>query len=89
MLSKVYLKSQQIFKDFSDFVTNSYGESWNSSACETSWVPVHNQWVPIKKKTIPKLKMPGTLCHQTVQLWRQTPKLHITVYWNKNIVPLF
>ena len=36
MLSKVHLKRQQIFKDFSDFVTNSYGEYWNSSACETS-----------------------------------------------------
>ena len=28
----------------SDYVTNSYGESWDSS-CEKSWVPVHNQWV--------------------------------------------
>ena len=36
MLSKVYLKSQQIFKELSDFVTNSYGESWNLSAYETS-----------------------------------------------------
>ena len=57
MLSNVYLKSQQIFKDFSDFVTNSYGESWNSSACETwSWVPVQNQWVPIKKKNDSKIE---------------------------------
>ena len=33
----------------SDFVTNSYGESWDSS-CEKSRVPVQKQWVP-------KLKM--------------------------------
>ena len=30
----------------SDFATNSYGESYDSS-CEKSWVPVHNQWVPV------------------------------------------
>ena len=27
-----------------DFVTNSYGESWDSS-CERSLVPIQNQWV--------------------------------------------
>ena len=34
----------------SDFVTNSYGESWDSS-CEKSGVLVPNQWVPVEKKT--------------------------------------
>ena len=33
----------------SDFVSNSYGESWDSS-CEKLWVPVRNQWVSGKKK---------------------------------------
>ena len=34
----------------SDFVTNSYGESWDSS-CEKSWVPVQKQQlqVPVQK----------------------------------------
>ena len=32
-------------------VTNSYGESWDSS-CEKYWVPVQKQWVPDKKKYI-------------------------------------
>ena len=35
--------------DISDFVTNTYGESWDSS-CETSGVPVQNQWFPVQKK---------------------------------------
>ena len=38
----------------SDFVTNSYGESWDLS-CEKSWVPVQNQWVlqfSLKKKHV-------------------------------------
>ena len=50
----------------SDFVTNSYGESWDS-ACEKSWVPVQNQRVPVKKTNL-KLKMLGPLCNQTVNL---------------------
>ena len=29
--------------EYGDFVTNSYGESWDSS-CERSWVPVQNDW---------------------------------------------
>ena len=34
---------------FSDFNTNSYGESWDSR-CEEFWVPVHNhQWVRVQK----------------------------------------
>ena len=32
----------------SDFVTNSYGKSWDSS-CEKSWVPVQNQCVSVQK----------------------------------------
>ena len=28
---------------YGDFVSNSYGESWDSS-CERSWVPVQNHW---------------------------------------------
>ena len=34
-------------------VTNSYGESWDSS-CEKYWVPVQKHWVPGKKKNIYK-----------------------------------
>ena len=48
----------------SDFVTNSCGESWDSS-CEKSWAPVQNHWVPVQKTTSPKLKMLGPLCNQT------------------------
>ena len=33
----------------SDFVTNSYSESWDTS-CEKSWVPVLNHWVPVEKE---------------------------------------
>ena len=33
----------------SDFVTNSYGESYDSS-CENSRVPVNNQWIPLQSK---------------------------------------
>ena len=40
-------------EDHSDFLTNSYGESWDSS-CEKSWVPVHNQCIPVKKKKTKK-----------------------------------
>ena len=36
----------------SDFVTDSYGEYWDSS-CEKSWVPVQNHWVPVKKQWVP------------------------------------
>ena len=51
----------------SDFVTNSCGESWDSS-CEKSWVPVQNHWVPVQKTTSPNLKMLGPLCNQTDNL---------------------
>ena len=63
----------------SDFVTNSYGESWDSS-CKKLGVPVQNQWVP-------KLKMFGPLCNQTVNLktdsktpYYSTLKLKYTMY---------
>ena len=45
----------------SDFVTNSYGESWESS-CEKSLVPVQKQQ---KKSVSPKLNM---FCNVTVNL---------------------
>ena len=60
----------------SDFVTNSCGETWDSS-CEKSWVPVHNQWVPVKKKV---LVLDGKCLGLSVSrqsIWRQTPKLFI------------
>ena len=47
-------------RDISDFVTNRYGEFWDSS-CEKSRVPV-------KKKKSPKFKMFGPLCNQMVNL---------------------
>ena len=46
---------------YRNFVTNSYGESWDSS-CEKSWISVLNQWVPVKNKTSLKWKMLGHLC---------------------------
>ena len=61
----------------SDYVTNSYGESWDSSKCEKSWVPVHNQWVPVKKR-----KCLGFYVTRQL-IWRQTRKFSITVYWKK------
>ena len=60
----------------SDFVTNNYGESWDS-CCEQSWVSVQNQWVPWKK-TSPKLKMLGPFYNQTVNL-KTDPK---TLYYS-------
>ena len=51
----------------SDVVTNSCGESWDSS-CEKSWVPVQNHWVPVQKTMSPKLKMLWPLCNQTDNL---------------------
>ena len=51
----------------SDFVTNSYGESLDSS-CKKSWVPVQNQWVPVKKKGVVNWKCLGLICNQTVNL---------------------
>ena len=56
---------------YSDFVTNSYGESRNSF-CEKSWVPVE------KNKRVQNWKYLGL--YVTRQLnWRQTPKLFTTV----------
>ena len=59
----------------SGFVTNSYGESWDSS-CENSWVPVHNQWVPVQKTMRPKLRMLGLFCNQTVNLKTDSKTLY-------------
>ena len=65
----------------SDFVTNSYGESWDLS-CEKSWVPFQNQWVPVKKNKS-DIENAWAFMYQTKQLiWRQTPKLCIILYWN-------
>ena len=77
----VVLQELVVFWLASDFVTNtcSYGESWDSS-CEKSWVPVHNQGV---------LSWKCLGLYVTRQLiWRQMPKLFITVYWIKIIIVL-
>ena len=81
---------------YNDFVTNSYGESWDSSS-EKPWVLVQNQWVPVKwikqktKKTWScKLNMFGPLCNQTVNLKTDAKTIYyMTVYWNLNIVLLY
>ena len=52
-----------------DFVTNSYGESWDKSG-EKSWVPV--------KKSL-KLKMLGPLCNQTVNLRTDSKTLYYSI----------
>ena len=49
----------------SDFVRNSYGESWDSS-CEKTWVPVQNHWDSVPKTTSSKLKKLGSLSDQAV-----------------------
>ena len=49
----------------SDFVRNSYGESWDSS-CEKTRVPVQNYWDSVQKSTSSKLKKLGSLCNQAV-----------------------
>jgi len=56
--------------------------------CDKSWVPVQNQWVPVKKKWVQNWKCLGLYVTRQL-IWRQTPKLCITVYWNWNIVLLF
>ena len=73
--STIVLPELVVFWLASDFVTNtcSYGESWDSSR-EKSWVPVHNQGV-LSWKCL-------GLCVTRQLLWRQMPKLFITVYWN-------
>ena len=48
MKTYCFFVQDQIPQNNSDFVTNSYGESWDSS-CEKSLVPVQTQWVPVKK----------------------------------------
>ena len=62
----------------SDFVTNRYSESWDSS-CEKSLVPVQCQWVPIKKIKALKLKMLGPLCNQTVNLKTDSKTLYYSL----------
>ena len=43
-----------------DFVTNSYGESWDWS-CEKPSVPAQKHWLPVQKH-----ECPGSLCNHTV-----------------------
>ena len=62
-----WLINFRVHKLFSDFVTNSYGESWDSSF-EKSWVPFQ--------------KCLGLYVTRQL-IWRQTPKLWITVHWIK------
>ena len=63
-----------------DFVKYSYGE-FRYSSCEKSSVPVQDQWVPVKKNESENWICLGL--YVTWQLiWRKTPKLCITVYWN-------
>ena len=57
----------------SDFVTNSYGESWDSS-CEKSWVPVQNHWVPVQKSF-----SPWVFCKQTVNLKTDSKTLYYSL----------
>ena len=65
------------WRQCSDIVTNSCGESWNSD-CEKLLVPVQNHQVPVQKTTNPTLKMLGPLCNQTVNL-KTVPK---TLYYS-------
>ena len=55
----------------SDFATNNYGESWDSS--------FEKSWVPVKKKTSPKLKMLGPFCNQTVNLKTDPKALYYSI----------
>ena len=57
------LKRVYDFIRSSDFVRNSYVESWDSS-CEKSRVPVQNYWISVQKTTSFKLKKLGSLCNQ-------------------------
>ena len=62
-----YWKVLHLIWTCTDFVTNSYGESWDSS-CDKSWVPLQNCWVSVKKKHW----VPGSFV--TAQLvWSHTP----------------
>ena len=57
------------------FVTNSCGESWDSS----SWVAVHNQWVPVhKNKESLTENAYGPLCNQTVNLETEAKTIQFT-----------
>ena len=59
----------------SDFVTNSYGESWDSCS-QKSRVSVHNHWVSVQKNRV--LNWKCLSLYVTRQLiWRQTPELYL------------
>ena len=53
-----------------DYVTNSYGESWNS-CWEKSWVPLQNHWAPVQ--------CPGSLCNQALNLKTDSKTLYYSL----------
>ena len=65
----VVMKKQTNKNTCRDFVTNSYGESWDSS-CEKSWVQV--------KKSL-KLKILRPLCNQTVYQKTDSKTLYYSI----------
>ena len=60
-------------KSFSDFVTNSYGESLDSS-CGKSWVPVQIQWGPENES-----KIENAFFNQTVNLKTDSKTLYYSI----------
>ena len=73
--SITHFPNPDISNQCSDFVTNSYGESWDSS-CWKSWVPLQNHWVPVQNKMSPWI-----FCNHTVNLRSDYKTLQ--VYWSK------
>lgn len=69
----------------SDYVTNTYGQSWNSPF-EKSRVPGHNQWVPVQKRS-PELKMLGPLLRteKNVHLWTTATNHMNMIFDQKNL----
>ena len=61
----------------SDFVTNSYGESWDAFCEKLDPVQNHVQNVPVKKTTNPI--MLGPLCNQTVNLKADSKTLYYSI----------
>ena len=62
----------------SDFVTNSYGESWDSSCENHESLSITNE-SQLKKTRSRKLKMLGPLCYQTVNLETVAKTLHYSL----------
>ena len=63
----------------SDFVTNSYDESWDSSCENRESLSITNEYQFKKKTRRPKLKMLGPLCNQTVNLETDAKTLHYSL----------